>query len=445
MRSFWRPDWRPNSIRARMTLGFALFIALLMLALCAVFFIYTKLDDRRNADARLTAAVRDIQREISVGHSDIDELMREENEDLRAADVAIIVLDKNQQLIAQSQRDIPHWPSVGDAWRTRSFVVGPHTFVVAVEWDEIEATLRERTLFLLGMSAFVVALSSLGAWFLVGRTLSPIDDLARQAQTASTADLRVRLQAPSPDAEIDRLVSTLNDLLARLAETAAIRGRFYAAASHELRTPLQALTGHLEVALSRQRDADNYRSALDEGHAQAERLTSLVQDLLLLNQLDADTARPPSVELDVADMIASELSPLQVLAADRGLQIELCLPASCEIAAPWNHVTMLLRNLLENAIKYATPGSRVRVQLQDNVLCISNRSATFAEGDIDKFFEPFFRPDASRNSQTGGNGLGLAICRALAESNAWQLQLTQQQGEICALVNFDKLRETRYK
>ena len=418
-----------------MTRGFALFITVLMLTMCAAFSIYTKLDDRRNADARLVAAEREIHREISVGHNHINELMREESEDLRAADVAIIVLNQNGQLLAQSQREIPAWPPVGDAWRTRSFVVGPHTFVVAVEWDEIEGTLRERTLFLLGMSAFVVALSSLGAWLLVGRTLSPIDDLARQAQTASTADLRVQLQSPSPDAEIDRLVSTLNDLLSRLAETVAVRGRFYAAASHELRTPLQALTGHLEVALSRQRDADNYRGALEESHAQAERLTSLVQDLLLLNQLDADTARPPQVELDVADMIVSELSPLQVLAANRGLKIELCLPETCEIAAPWNHVTMLIRNLLENAIKYATPDSIVRVQLQENILRISNHSA-LKTAQIDKLFEPFFRPDISRNSQTGGNGLGLAICRAIADSNGWPLQLTPVQGEICAQVNF---------
>ena len=429
--------WRPNSIRARMTLGFALFIAYLMLAMCAAFFIYTKRADRHNADARLAAAEKEIKREISIGHSEIPELMREESEDLRAANVAILVLDKNQRLIAQSQREIPTWPPLSDDWRTSSFIVEPHIFVVGVEWHAIEVALRERTLFLLAMSILVVAFSSLGAWFLVGRTLSPIDNLARQAQTASTENLRVQLQTPSPDAEIARLVSTINDLLARLAETAAVRGRFYAAASHELRTPLQALTGHLEVALSRQRDAKNYRSALEESHAQAERLTSLVQDLLLLNQLDADTARPPGVELDIADMIVSELSPLQVLAQSRGLKIELSLPQNCEIIAPWNHATMLIRNLLENAIKYATANSTVRVELAQSTLHIYNAGEALADWESGQYFEPFFRPDAARDSQTGGNGLGLAICKAIADSNGWNLQLQQQENQICALVNFD--------
>ena len=428
--------WRPNSIRARMTLGFALFIAGLMLAMCLAFFVYTKRADRHDADARLQAAAQEIKRELAEGDKNFAALMREESEDLRAADVAILVLDANQRVIAQSQREVPHWPPVGDAWRTISFRSGAHTFVVGVEWHEIEQTLRERALFLLAMSVLVIAFSSLAAWFLVGRTLSPIDNLARQAQTASTENLRVQLQTPSPDAEITRLVSTLNDLLARLAETAAMRGRFYAAASHELRTPLQALTGHLEVALSRQRDAENYRNALDESHTQAERLTSLVQDLLLLNQLDADTARPPGVELDIADMIVSELSLLHALTEQRHLTLELALPQNCEIIAPWNHATMLIRNLLENAIKYATTNSTVRVKLADNTLSIYNAGEPLAGWESGQYFEPFFRPDAARDSQTGGNGLGLAICKAIADSNGWNLQLKQHDNQICAQVKF---------
>ncbi|HEX8234795.1 MAG TPA: histidine kinase dimerization/phospho-acceptor domain-containing protein [Abditibacteriaceae bacterium] len=429
----------PNSIRARMTVGFAFFIAFLMLAVCAAFFVYTSRSDRKNADARLAFAALEIQRELRDGeHSlkDPAELVREENEELRAADVAIMVVDKGNRVLAQSRRAVLHWPPQGDEWRTTNFQVGTHTVVIGVEWHKTAKALHERTLFLLGLSAFVVAFSSLGAWVLVGRTLAPIDGLARQATAASTESLRVQLAAPSPDAEITHLVVTLNDLLARLGETAATRGRFYAAASHELRTPLQALTGHLEVALSRQRDAEDYKSALHEAHSQAERLTALVQDLLLLNQLEADTSRPPGVLLDIGDMCVSELSPLRSLAAERGLTIELSLPDACEISASWNHATMLLRNLLENAVKYATRGGNVRVQLIQSTLTICNDCAPVAGWDTNKYFEPFFRPDASRNSQTGGNGLGLAICKAICTSNGWDISLHHDVGGVCALVRF---------
>lgn len=422
-----------------MTLGFALFITLLMVAVCAAFFIYTKHADRKNADARLASTAASIWQELSDDEHSLDrpaEFLAEEDDDLRAANAALIIVDRQNRVVAQSQQSVPSWPPRGDDWRILSFESGARRVVIGVPWQEIEESLRQRTAFLLGLSAFVVAASSLGAWVLVGRTLSPIDNLAIQAQVASTDSLRVRLEAPSPDAEIARLVATLNDLLARLGETAALRGRFYAAASHELRTPLQALTGHLEVALSRPRDVTDYRLALSEGHAQAERLTTLVQNLLLLNQLDMETSCPPGVLLDLADMCVSELSPLRALADERNLIIELLLPDACQITAPWNHATMLLRNLLENAVKYATPSGQVRVQLSHDTLTIENDCQSVASWDADKYFEPFFRPDASRNSETGGNGLGLAICKAICQNNRWEITLRQEVGKVSVTVVF---------
>ena len=430
---------RLDSIRARMTAGFACFIAALMLTVCAAFFLSTKHADRRNADAALNSARTTLEREAqqqSAAFRDPAFLVREAREDWQSSEVALLILDAQQRVVAQSQHEVPVWPPRNDSWRTLDFSLGEHTVVLGVPWHKKEVALRERTLLLLLLSACVVAFSALGAWILVGRTLSPIDRLARGAQTASVENLQVRLQSPSPDAEMQRLVATLNDLLARLGETMAARGRFYAAASHELRTPLQALTGHLEVALSRPRDAHSYQSALQEAHAQAERLTTLVQDLLLLNQLDADTSRPPLEWFDLADLCESELAPLRALAVRRELQVALSLPAACELHAPWNHATMLLRNLLENAIKYATSGSKVQVVLSENALSIANSCAEIPDWNPDKYFEPFFRPDASRNSQTGGNGLGLAICKAIADNNGWTLNLTQHNGQICAVVHF---------
>ena len=433
---------RPNSIRARMTAGFAFFIAVLMLAMCAAFFIYTKRADRHDADARLTSTAASIQQELKGGHHSLDkaaEFIAEEEDDLRAANVALIIVDRQNRVVAQSQRHVPSWPPRSDAWRIVSMEFGARRVVIGVPWHETEEDLRERTAFLLGLSAFVVAFSALGAWVLVGRTLSPIDHLARQAQAASTESLRVRLESPSPDAEIARLVTTLNDLLARLEDTAAARGRFYASASHELRTPLQALTGHLEVALSRPRDVAAYQEALGEGHAQAERLTTLVQDLLLLNQLDAGTSHPVVTLLDVADICETELSNLRALIEARDLTIHRNLPDACEINAPWTHVSMLTRNLLENAVKYATSGGAVRVRLDQSTLTIQNDCAPVIGWDADRYFEPFFRPDASRSSETGGNGLGLTICKAICESNGWDITLSQEQDGISVSVRFARL------
>ncbi len=436
---------RPNSIRARMTLGFAFFIALLMLLVCAAFYFYTKHADRKSADILLSQAAREVRQDMQDDENDtsreqnanqVPDVVKETSDNPHSHDLAIIVVDKRGRIIAHTREPFPTWPLRGDSWRATIVQGRAYDVVLAFPWYKNERALRERTLFLLALSVLVVAASSGGAWVLVGRTLSPIDALARQAQAASVEHLFVQLQASSPDVEIARLVSTLNDLLARWSETAQSRERFYAAAAHELRTPLQALGGHLEVALSRPRNAEEYQNALRESHTQTERLTSLVQDLLLLNQLDADTARPSCVSLDLADVCESELRPLRNLAEERALKIELDLPEHCEIEAPWNHVTMLLRNLLENAVKYAPRGGIVRVQLQQTTLTICNDCAFESEMETEKLFEPFFRPDASRTSSTGGNGLGLAICRAICQNNHWTIDLRTEAKTLCAIVVF---------
>lgn len=444
---------RPNSIRARMTVGFALFTAALMLLMCAAFYFYIKHSDRKNADALLRQAAQEVRLDMEdeARNSDqMPDLLRETSSDLRSRDMAMLVIDQTGHILAHSPTPIPTWPLRGDSWRATTVEGRGYSIVLAVPWGKTEHALRERTLLLLALSLLVVAASAAGTWILVGRTLSPIDGLARQAQAASVEHLSVQLQAPTPDAEIARLVRTLNDLLARWSETVQSRERFYAAAAHELRTPLQALSGHLEVALSRQRSALEYQSALRESHAQTERLTGLVQDLLFLNQLDADTSRPPAVLLDVADICESKLLALRQLAQQRKVRIDVELPERCELSAPWNHATMLIGNLLENAVKYADNGANdwcdadrtnvdcggtVRVRLEDKTLSICN-SCVLDATEAQRFFEPFYRADASRNSATGGNGLGLAICQSICDANGWNISLQQHHDTLCATVVF---------
>jgi signal transduction histidine kinase len=462
---------RPNSIRTRMTIGFALYIAALMLLGCTALARNTRRVAERRAQELLNAAIVITEHEVAENQRYEQEHLRTglpqrerkrsllqitqaEQVEIASGGLSLLVVDGQQRVLWQSQDRGPRWPQQdGDDWRIRTLRSDGQTLVLALPWEKTEHGLREQLLALLGLSVLIVTASALGGWFLVGRTLAPIDHLARQARAASTESLRVRLNTPSPDIEIVHLVTTLNSLLERLGETAAARGRFYAAASHELRTPLQALTGHLEVALSRWRNAVDYEAALREAHAQAERLTSLVQDLLLLNQLDVDTSRPPGEMLDLADICETELSHLRLIVTERNLKIQCSLPDVCEITAPWNHVTMLVRNLLENAVKYAIPGSEVNITLdgpQEHVgtlpngkllngvahLAIWNQCELIEGWEATKYFEPFFRPDASRNSQTGGNGLGLAICKAICDTQGWTIALQQEDGGMCAGVMF---------
>jgi signal transduction histidine kinase len=417
-----------------MTMAFAASIAVLMLVVCGCLIRYARYSAERSADTLLNSTARKLQHELNGGeaHGDLSEILDEEG-DLRAENLAVFVADAQGHVLRQSQRQIPSWPRTNDGWRVVTLKAGTKTVVIGLPWAKTEAALRSQAAVLGILCLFVVIAAAAGAWLLVGRTLSPIGLLSRQAQAASADSLRVHLSAPSQDSEIVGLVTTLNGLLARLSTTAAVRGRFYAAASHELRTPLQALSGHLEVALSRERDTEAYREALAEASRQTERLTSLVGDLLLLNQLDSAASLPPQETVCVADICERVVQHFQPLIRQRSLQIEMDLGPDLEILAPALHTEMLVRNLVENAVKYAAPEGKVTFQITSVSgtprLEIFNECSPLPPEIARHLFEPFFRPDSSRNSATGGNGLGLAICKAIAAANGWTLSwIPEERG-----------------
>jgi signal transduction histidine kinase len=426
-----------SSIRWRMTRGFAAYTAVLMLGMCAVYFFSTRYAQHHAANHILRENEKKLGYQIEHQNGISPQALIVHNEDDWAAEgTAVLVVDTAGNIVARTPGATFPWPLHDDSWHTTTIVYRNGTIVVGVPWAATEARLRRRTLIFLLLGIFLVAALAMGAWIAVGRTLSPLDGLTEAAQQATLSSGHLRLEAPSQDEEMVRLVATLNDLLARLEETLAARGRFYAAAAHELRTPLQALTGHLELALGRERSAADYQAALQEGHTQAEQLTALVQGLLLLNQLETNTSKLQKDQIDPADICQTELASLEPLARKRQLIIESSFTNNCEITASWSHAKILLRNVLENAIKYASVASVVKVQLDKSTFTVHNQCDSPMESDVQKYFEPFYRPDKSRTSEVGGNGLGLAICKGICEANGWKITLSRSAAGMTVEVEF---------
>ena len=428
-----------RSMRARMTALFALFVALLMGAGGAA----VQHREARRAEKRsreiLAVAVERAHDEIEGNLSDtLLETVTGDANEIAAGGLAMLVV-QNDRVLWRSRSHVPNWPRVGANWRYAEVSRGGQTLVLARDWAPIAEDLRETSFALWQLGFLVVGATTVAAWLVVGRTLSPLDKLAEQAQNASIESLAVRLRAPSSDAEMLHLTRTLNSLLERLEREAQARGRFYAAASHELRTPIQALLGEIEVTLSRSRSGPFYRESLGQVHDETTRLKSLVQDLLQLNALEMRQVRAARESLDLWQCAQYALTQACQAIEERALHLETRFD-EVEISAPPAHVEMLLRNLLENAVKYATPGSALRLEIcaQQNgaQLCVWNACDLSAGTDLSGWFEPFFRPDESRNSQTGGNGLGLSIVAALARANGWKVELQALNEGVIARVQF---------
>src|SRR5579872_2196378 len=278
-----RPD-SMRSMRARMTAALVFSITAMMLLVCSGLVWYARHTAEQNADARMRGSALRIEHDLANEGSRAD--ISDELQDIQEENLALLIVDAQGRVIRRSQGRGLTWPRPpDDSWRVVTTRAGANTIVIGMPWHKTAAALKNQALVLLFLSLCVTLASAVGSWVLVGRTLSPIGALSREAKVASIESLRVRLEAPSQDVEVVELVGTLNGLLTRLSDAAASKGRFYAAASHELRTPLQALAGHLEIALHRDRTAPEYRAAIEEAYAQTRRLTSLVQDLLFLNQL----------------------------------------------------------------------------------------------------------------------------------------------------------------
>lgn len=432
-----------NSMRARLTAAFATAFALLVLAGNVAFIGYMRVTAQRDADALLRASLLRFRSEVAPNASRASALaeLGEEREELHANGVVAILIAPDGRIVMQTERNAPDWPVIGNNWRARSTQTGNDTLILAVPWGGVEKSLRRAAVALAALSALALIFAAGAAWWLIGRTLSPIRALSRQATSASTDTLRVSLTAPSNDAELVELVETLNGMLGRLADVSESRGRFYAAASHELRTPLQALQGHLELALSRDRDPAEYRTALNEAREQTERLTKLVRDLLMLNRLHSAPS-PPEIEfVNLAEICARTLAMLRPAVTARHLRINADLDDRFELRAAPTYVEMLLRNLLENAVKYTPAGGAVAVTIvtgSPTRIDIRNDCGLGESVDAAKLFDPFYRPDASRTSDTGGNGLGLAICKAICDASGWTISITQAPSTFLVSVSFHR-------
>ena len=424
-----------HSMRFRVTAAFSAAISLLLLIAIGGILWYVRYAAERNADELLRTAAEETLRNASPdGTPEPDQIRDLANENL----VLAIIGREGKRLYQSRQTPVPVPRTNTADWRVATISAGKKVFIVGKPWRAIRQAIKNQAVMLSALGGLIFLGTTFGAWAIVGNTLSPLRRLARQAQESSVADSRVRLTPPSQDAEILELVETLNGLLTRLTEEAAAKGRFYAAASHELRTPLQALSGHLELALTQQREQAQYQEALEEAHHQTRRLMTLVGDLLTLNRLDT-APLPPGESVNLADVFARTLNSYKSLAEEKQLRVQTAM-AETPILAPPSHLEMLAHNLVENAIKYASVGGSVRLTLTEAQtgaeLRLFNECPPLEERDMERLFEPFYRPDVSRNARTGGNGLGLAICKAIVSANGWSISLTQIAAGVLVSVAF---------
>ncbi len=296
---------------------------------------------------------------------------------------------------------------------------------------------------LLAPMALTLPVIGLIVWATVGRALRPLRSLAAQVG-ARPADRDDPLPSQKLPTEVRPLVAALNDLLARLAALRERERRFIADAAHELRTPLTALRLQLR-GLQEASDQDR-RAAAEQLGAGIDRATRLIEQMLALARQDAPALAAPRTAstvslLELAREVVSEMLP----AADaRAIDLGVSDHAAASVPGDAEALRVLMRNLVDNALRYAPAGSRVDVAIGDSAglpqIEVIDEGPGIAVAERERVFERFYRMPGTT---AGGSGLGLAIVRQIADAHRATVALDSGEGGrgLRVTVRFDRAAE----
>lgn len=296
---------------------------------------------------------------------------------------------------------------------------------------------------LLPMALALPVLAAL-LWWVVHRTLVPLRTLSRSLGQRAPDALKP-VVVPDIPTEMQPLVAELNGLLARIERMVLSERRFTADAAHELRTPIAAIRAQAQVALGAGDDAAQRDLALHTTLAGCDRAAHLVDQLLALARLEAGAAAPSNAVCDLralAQRVAADLAPA---ALARGQELELEAQGdSASVCAPAAWLTMLLRNVVDNALRYSPDGARVVVRVSGTpeqvVLDVHDSGPGMASADLQRLGERFFR--VLGHSQPG-SGLGWSIVRRIADVTGAQVvvQSSAMLGGLQVQVTWPGLRK----
>jgi two-component system OmpR family sensor kinase len=294
----------------------------------------------------------------------------------------------------------------------------------------------------------IVAAAGVGT-FVVRRQLRPLREVAATAHTVATLPLAsgdIELAERVPDrltderTEVGQVGAALNTLLAHVESSLNARQeseqqvrQFVADASHELRTPLTTIAGYTELARRRPDDQDTAKTALGKVEEESARMTSMVEDLLLLARLDS--GRPLEREpVDLSRLLVEAVSDARVVSPDHKWRLDVP-EESVEVSGDVPRLHQVVTNLLANARKYTPAGTTVTVSAQPHGFVVHDDGPGFPPGLAEHAFERFARGDTSRyRGDEGGAGLGLALVQAIVTAHGGSVRLDSAPGSTTVTV-----------
>lgn len=307
---------------------------------------------------------------------------------------------------------------------------------IGIPIDEFAEMLDGFTWTALLASPLLLILATGGGYWMCRRALAPVEQIARTASEIEAQNLSERLPVRGAGDELDHLSTTLNAMFSRLEDSFRRITQFTADASHELRTPVAIIRTTAEVIRRKPRSAGEYVKALDRILAESERITELIEDLMLLARADANAADIILEPVALAELAQNVCEEVRVLAEAVGITLKTGGLDQCIVSGDHRALRCLVLVLLDNAIKYSKPGGEVQLRVGlgkrgDRTMAlleVLDSGIGIAPDDLLHIFERFYRASIDRSREIDGVGLGLSIAQSIVRQHGGEIQVESKVG-----------------
>lgn len=321
--------------------------------------------------------------------------------------------------------------------RTYRIVTGPTgpgrgtpLLVIGSPLSEIERAVDDiRGALMIGIP-IVIILAVLGIWVLTRSALRPITDMVERARVISMDRLNDRVAEPRGSDELGTLAKTLNEMLARIEQGVLERQRLIADASHELRTPPTMVRFELELLRETLREDRVDASGLQRSLAEAQRMSSMIDNLLTFARFEGDGVQLLPEEFDLTEEAHTVADRFAAASTVLGIEVTVQGRAGT-VTADRERIDQVIGNLIANALQHAG-GADVRIELWRTErivgLSVTDSGPGMTETESQRIFQRAERLPSARPGKFGGNGLGLAICRMIIEAHEGKLWVDSSPG-----------------
>lgn len=300
---------------------------------------------------------------------------------------------------------------------------------VATDYKILNSTLENLFYILLFIIPIVLIFSITGGYFLIYKSFKPIEEILSSLKLINASDLSQRVKKLHSNDEVDLLIDEINNLLQRLEISFKKINQFSSDASHELKTPLTIIRGEIEIALRKDRDKSEYKNSLEVCLDEVLRIQNTIDDLLFLAKNDTNIS-DNYTDIYLDEITLESVSELKPYALSKEITLETNIKDMSQIKGYPSLLKVAIKNLIKNAIDFSFENSKVKISCyKENdltVISVEDTGIGIAKEEQDRIFEEFYRTDKSRNKNSGGTGLGMAISNKIVKIHNGSIKLTSE-------------------